>query len=77
MKKIPGDIIILHKCTITDNHIYNVWFPGYGAQQTEFFVILDHFLPFYAPNNPKYKNFEITKKAPGDIIILNMCTTII
>ena len=26
---------------------------GYGAQQTEFFLILDHFLPFYTPSpNP-------------------------
>ena len=25
---------------------YDVWFLRYGVQQTEFFVILDHFLPF-------------------------------
>ena len=24
----------------------------------EFFVILDHFLPFDPPNNPKNQNFE-------------------
>ena len=27
-------------------------------RQTEFFVILDHFLPFYPPNNPKHQTFE-------------------
>ena len=26
MKKTPGDVIILHKCTINDNH---VWFMRY------------------------------------------------
>ena len=53
---------------------YDVWFLRYGVQQTEFFVILDHFLPFYPPNNPKNQNFEKMKKTPGDIIILHMCT---
>ena len=38
------------------------------TKQTEFFVILDHFLPFYPPNNPKNQNFGKSKKAPGDII---------
>ena len=53
---------------------YNVWFLRYQAQQTEFFVILDHFLPFYLPNNPRNINFEKIKKTPGDITILHMCT---
>ena len=53
---------------------YDVWFLRYGAWQTEFFVILDHFLPFYPPNNPKNQNFEKLKKTPGDIIILHKCT---
>ena len=56
---------------------------GYGAQQTEFFLILDHFLPFYTPspnhphppprqsNNPENQNFEKMKKTTGDIIILH------
>ena len=39
---------------------------------TEFFVILDHFLPFYPLNNPKNQNFEKMKKIPGDIIILHV-----
>ena len=37
---------------------YDVWFLRYGAWRTEFLVILDHFLHFYPPNNPKNQNFE-------------------
>ena len=48
---------------------YDVWFLSYWAQQTEFFVILDYFLHFYPPNNPKNQNFEKLKKTPGDITI--------
>ena len=53
---------------------YDIWFLRYGAQQTEFFVILDHFFSFYPSNNLKNQNFEKTKKTPGDITILHMCT---
>ena len=35
---------------------HDVWFLKYGAWQTEFFVILDLFWPFYTPNNPKNQN---------------------
>ena len=74
MKKTPGDIIILHKCTINGNHVmYGSWDMKHDGQN--FFVILDRFLPFYPPNNPKNQNFEKLKKTPGDIIILHMCTT--
>ena len=51
----------------------DVWFLRYGAWQTEFFAILNRFLPFYPPDNPKNQNFEKMKKSPGDIIII-MCT---
>ena len=44
LKKIPGHII-LHICTINDNH--DICFLRYGAWSTQFFVILDHFLHFY------------------------------
>ena len=40
---------------------------------TEFFVILDYFLPFNPPNNPENQNFQKMKKIPEDII-LHMCT---
>ena len=41
---------------------YNVWFLRYGAQQTEFFVILDRFLPFYPLTNSKIKILKKWKK---------------
>ena len=53
---------------------YDVWFLRYEVWRTEFFVILDHFLPFYPYNNPKTLNFEKLKKVPGDIIILQKCS---
>ena len=72
-KKIQGDIIIIknryHKWQSND-----VWFLRYWVRPTDFFVILDHFLPFYPLNNPKYQNFEKILKTPKDIIILHMCT---
>ena len=45
----------------------------YEAWQTEFFVILGHFLHFYPTNNPKNQNFENLKKSL-DIIIFHKCT---
>ena len=53
---------------------YDVWFLRYGAWWTEFFVILDHFLPFYPNRNQKNQNFEKMKKTRRDIIILHKCT---
>ena len=41
---------------------------------TEFFVILDCFLPFYSPMDPENQSFEEMKKTPGDIIVLHMST---
>ena len=54
-------------------------FLKYKVQQTEFFVILGHFLPFYLPDNPENQNFEKLKtktkqKTPEYIIILQICT---
>ena len=46
----------------------------YGPWLSEFFVILDYFLPFYPPNNPENQNFEKMKKSLGYIIILQMST---
>ena len=72
LKKISRDTIILHMWTTNDNHmIYGSWYMKCGR---EFFVILDHFLPFHPPNNLKNQNFKKLKKAPRDIIILHMCT---
>ena len=50
------------------------------ARQTEFFVILGHFLPFTPPppDNLKNQNFEKLKKNKTkknrDIISLDICT---
>ena len=52
MKKAPGEVIILHMCTKNYNH-YDVCFLRYGVRQTKFFVILEHFLPFYPTNDPE------------------------
>ena len=53
---------------------YDVWFLRYNAWQTEFFVILDCFLPFYPPKQPKKLKFSKNENAPGDVIILHKCT---
>ena len=37
---------------------YDVWFLKYGVWWAEFFVILNHFLPFYSANNLENSNFE-------------------
>ena len=68
-KKSARDIIVLHKCTINDNHmIYGSW--DINCNRQIFFVILGHFWSFYPPNSPK--NDSIRKmKTPGDIIILH------
>ena len=56
---LHGDIIILHMCTINDNHmVYTSWNIEHDRQ---IFVILDRFLPFYPPNNPKNQNSEKMK----------------
>ena len=129
-KKMPEDIILLHMCSINDNHMMygswvidhnqhnflsfwtifcafiplttkkiktlkkwkkpwryyyftqvyhkwqssDVWFLRYEVWWTEFFVILDWFLPFYPSNNLKNQNFEKLKKTPGDITNLHKCT---
>ena len=51
---------------------YDVWFLRYGVRQTEFFVIMDCFLPFYPPMDPENQNFDKMKKTLEDIIILQM-----
>ena len=71
MKQTPRDII-LHLCTIKDNHMmYGSWVMEHDTE----FVNLGHFLPFYFPNSPKNQNFEkMKKKTPRKMIILHMCT---
>ena len=79
-KKIAGDIVILHMCTKSHNHM------KYSSRDMElyriFLVILGHFFPFYTPHppptphplkNPENQNFEKMKIVSGDVIILNFC----
>ena len=42
--------------------------------ETEFFVILGHFLPFYPSNDPENQNFEKMKRISGNTIHLHMCS---
>ena len=53
---------------------HDVWLVRYGAPQTEFFVILDKFLPFYPPMDPENPNFGKMNNTPEEIIILQMRT---
>ena len=48
--------------------------PDIWIVTDKIFFHLDHFLPFYLPNDPKNQNVLKKKKAPGDIIILHKCT---
>ena len=52
---------------------YDVQFLRYRVRQTEFFVILNCFLPFCLPMDPQNQIFKKMKKAPEHIIILQMC----
>ena len=59
LKNTSGDIIILHMCTIKDNHMmYGSWDMEHDRQS---FVILDNLFPFYSPKNQD-QNFEKMKK---------------
>ena len=52
---------------------YEVQFLRYRVGQN-FFIILDHFLPFTSPlTTQKTKILKKWKKASGDVIILNLC----
>ena len=74
--KNNGDIILLHMCTINQDHmIHSSWdIKCKGQSVLPFWAIL----PFDPPNNPKNQNFEKKKKMEntfGDIIILHLCIT--
>ena len=70
LKNIPGDIIILHICTINDNHMmYGSW----GMERTNrhnFLSFWTVFCPFTPLWTQKIKIFKNMEKTPGDIIIL-------
>ena len=63
LKKSRKLLEIFYLSTMNKNQKSNdVWFLRYGAQQTEFFLILDHFLHFYTSlrNNPEMQNEKNT-----------------
>ena len=57
------DIVILQMFTINDSHMI-CGFSDIECNRQNVFVILDRFLPFYPPNNPKNRNFEKLKRVP-------------
>ena len=64
---MPGDLILLHMCTIIEDH--DIWFLKYKVGQTWICFILGHFVPFHLRDNPENQNFEKLKKKSGDIIL--------
>ena len=59
-REMPGDIIILHKCTINNNHaMYVSWYME--ATDIFFFVISEHFLPFSQSLHPTTQKIKILK----------------
>ena len=83
---MPGDIIILHKCTKNHDHVPEIWCATDVWQLIQLICqmwlcqllcvnfILVYFLPFCLPNNPKNQNLKEMKKTLRDIIILHMRT---
>ena len=73
-KKMPGDIIILHKCTKNHDHkLYYSWDMACDGCNF-YFAFWTIFCPFIPPNSPKIQNLKKNEKLPGDIIILHLCT---
>ena len=77
-KKLSGNIIILHMCTINNNHmIYGSWAMEHDRQIfLSFWITFCPFtpLPSPSPKNPKNQHFEEMKKTPAEIMILHKCT---
>ena len=70
---MPGDIIILHKCT--RKWLNAILFLRYIAcDRCNYFSFWAIFCPFTPLTVPKVKKLKNLKKAPGDIIILHTCT---
>ena len=65
MKKMPGDIIISHKCSINDNHMmYNSWDMKCDRRQNKLFIKWNISFLFFsnAANSPNNQNFLKMKK---------------
>ena len=71
MKKIPGDIILLHKCTKNHDHmLYCSW----DMAHDECNFVIFHFRLIFALLQPEKWKFQKMKKAAGDVTILHKCT---
>ena len=58
MKKTPGDVIILHKCTKNHDHmVYCSWDMACDGR-TCYFSFCAIFWPFTPPKSPKNQNFK-------------------
>ena len=78
MKKMHGNIIILHKCTKNHDHmLYCSWNMACDRWHVTD-VIIFHSGLFFTLLPPqqlkKNQNFEKMKQTPGGIITLHMCT---
>ena len=72
-KKLPGDIIILHMCTLNDNHMmYGYWDIECDRQNILPFWTI--FCPFTPLATQKMKILKKWKNYPGEIINLHKCT---
>ena len=80
LKKTPGDITILHICTINNNHMmHGSWDMEHERHNfLSFWTIFCPFTPL--PSSPPQWTQKIKimknwrKKKPGDIIILHKCS---
>ena len=57
MKKTPGDITILHKCTKNHSHMLHCSWDTM-REEYNFYVSSRYFLPCYPPSEPKNHNFK-------------------
>ena len=73
LKETPGDIIILHICTINGNHMMYSSSDMEHNRQT-FLSFWTIFCPFISSMDPENQNFGKMNNTPEDIIILKMCT---
>ena len=74
MKKIPGDIIILHKYAKNHDHMLYCSWDMMCDRCNCYFTFWAIFCPFNPLSCPKNKISKKWKKTPGDIIILDKCT---
>ena len=74
MKKMSGDIVILHKCNKNHDHMLHCsWDMVHGVCNL-YFSFWAIFCPLTLPHNSKKQSVKKLKKTPGGMIILHMCT---